>query len=110
MENDKNRPRAAPSTSVIATANDTEWGLVGYVIALNAERAARVSAALEVGMVVLNTGIVSGVAAPSAASSSPTRAGMRTPRHRRVPELQIHCDSRIPIGVTVHLSHTAGAC
>lgn len=50
--------------SVIEAANNTEWGLVGYVITQNLERATRVSSALEVGMVGLNTGIVADVAAP----------------------------------------------
>lgn len=49
---------------VIAAANDTVWGLVGYVITRDLDRANRVSAALEVGMVGVNTGIVSDVAAP----------------------------------------------
>lgn len=50
--------------AVIEVANDTEWGLVAYVITRDLDRATRVSAALEVGMVGLNTGIVSDVAAP----------------------------------------------
>lgn len=50
--------------AVIELANDTEWGLVGYIMTQNLERATRVSSALEVGMVGLNTGVVSDVAAP----------------------------------------------
>lgn len=49
---------------VIERANDTEWGLVAYVMTQNLERAIRVSAELEAGMVGLNTGVVSDVAAP----------------------------------------------
>lgn len=50
--------------AVLAAANNTEWGLVGYIITQDVDRANRVSAALEVGMVGLNTGVVSDVAAP----------------------------------------------
>jgi succinate-semialdehyde dehydrogenase/glutarate-semialdehyde dehydrogenase len=62
-------PVAAISTftdeaSVIAAANDTEWGLVGYVVTENLDRALRVSDALEVGMVGINTGVVSNPSAP----------------------------------------------
>jgi succinate-semialdehyde dehydrogenase/glutarate-semialdehyde dehydrogenase len=48
----------------IARANDTEWGLVGYVITRDLDRALNVSERLEVGMVGLNTGIVSTPSAP----------------------------------------------
>jgi succinate-semialdehyde dehydrogenase/glutarate-semialdehyde dehydrogenase len=49
---------------VLTAANDTDWGLVGYVVTNDLNRALRVSEALEVGMVGLNTGIVSNPAAP----------------------------------------------
>jgi succinate-semialdehyde dehydrogenase/glutarate-semialdehyde dehydrogenase len=49
---------------VIRLANDTEWGLVGYVFTENMDKALRFSAELEVGMVGLNTGLVSNPAAP----------------------------------------------
>jgi succinate-semialdehyde dehydrogenase / glutarate-semialdehyde dehydrogenase len=49
---------------VIAMANDTDWGLVGYVFTQDLDVAARFSAALEVGMVGVNTGVVSNPAAP----------------------------------------------
>jgi succinate-semialdehyde dehydrogenase/glutarate-semialdehyde dehydrogenase len=49
---------------VIQRANDTESGLVGYVFTQDVDRAARFAAALEVGMVGVNTGIVSSPAAP----------------------------------------------
>jgi succinate-semialdehyde dehydrogenase/glutarate-semialdehyde dehydrogenase len=49
---------------VLRLANDTEWGLVGYVFTENMEKALRFSAELEVGMVGLNTGLVSNPAAP----------------------------------------------
>jgi succinate-semialdehyde dehydrogenase/glutarate-semialdehyde dehydrogenase len=49
---------------VLTLANDTDWGLVGYVVTNDLNRALRVSEALEVGMVGLNTGIVSNPAAP----------------------------------------------
>jgi succinate-semialdehyde dehydrogenase/glutarate-semialdehyde dehydrogenase len=49
---------------VLRLANDTEWGLVGYVFTENMDKALRFSADLEVGMVGLNTGLVSNPAAP----------------------------------------------
>ena len=44
---------------VIALANDTEWGLVGYVFTQDSTGALNVCEALEVGMVGLNAGLVS---------------------------------------------------
>ncbi|MFI2034537.1 NAD-dependent succinate-semialdehyde dehydrogenase [Streptomyces bottropensis] len=49
---------------VIRRANDTPWGLVGYVFTEGLDRALRVSERLEVGMVGVNTGRVSNPAAP----------------------------------------------
>jgi succinate-semialdehyde dehydrogenase / glutarate-semialdehyde dehydrogenase len=49
---------------VIRRANDTDWGLVGYVFTQDLDRAFTVSEALEVGMVGLNQGIVSNPATP----------------------------------------------
>jgi succinate-semialdehyde dehydrogenase/glutarate-semialdehyde dehydrogenase len=49
---------------VVTFANDTPWGLVGYVITNDLQRALRMSETLEVGMVGINTGIVSNHAAP----------------------------------------------
>ncbi|MGI5459961.1 NAD-dependent succinate-semialdehyde dehydrogenase [Streptomyces sp. CA-249302] len=49
---------------VLARANDTPWGLVGYLFTQNLDRALRVSEGMEVGMVGLNTGLVSNPAAP----------------------------------------------
>ncbi len=49
---------------VLQRANDTEWGLVGYVFTQDIDRAFAVSEALEVGMVGLNAGIVSNPATP----------------------------------------------
>ncbi|HEY1972560.1 MAG TPA: NAD-dependent succinate-semialdehyde dehydrogenase, partial [Pseudonocardia sp.] len=49
---------------VLALANSTEFGLVGYVFTRDLERSLRVSEELEVGMVGLNTGVVSDPAAP----------------------------------------------
>ncbi len=48
----------------IRIANDTEHGLAGYVVSQNIERATRVGARLETGMVGINRGLVSNVAAP----------------------------------------------
>ncbi|KAA0022497.1 NAD-dependent succinate-semialdehyde dehydrogenase [Antrihabitans cavernicola] len=49
---------------VIDAANDTEWGLVGYLFTQDIDRALRLSDRMEVGMVGLNTGLVSNPAAP----------------------------------------------
>lgn len=49
---------------VLRLANDTEWGLVGYVFTESMDKALRFSAELEVGMVGLNTGLVSNPIAP----------------------------------------------
>ncbi len=49
---------------VLALANDTEHGLVGYVFTENLRRALHFSESLETGMVGLNKGIVSTPAAP----------------------------------------------
>ena len=51
-------------TQAVAAANDTEFGLVGYLFTRDLNRALRVSEALESGMVGLNTGLVSNPAAP----------------------------------------------
>ena len=48
----------------LAAANDTEYGLVGYVYTRDLKRGMRVSEALETGMVGLNRGLVSNPAAP----------------------------------------------
>ena len=49
---------------VVEMANDTPWGLVGYLFTRDVDRSFRVSDALEVGMIGLNTGMVSNPAAP----------------------------------------------
>jgi succinate-semialdehyde dehydrogenase/glutarate-semialdehyde dehydrogenase len=48
----------------VRAANDTEWGLAAYVFTENLGRALSVSERLDVGMVGLNTGLVSNPAAP----------------------------------------------
>jgi succinate-semialdehyde dehydrogenase/glutarate-semialdehyde dehydrogenase len=48
----------------IAAANNTEYGLVGYLFTRDLNRALRVAEALDTGMVGLNQGIVSNAAAP----------------------------------------------
>jgi len=48
----------------VRLANDTDWGLVGYLFTQDLDRALDVSERLEVGMVGLNTGLVSNPAAP----------------------------------------------
>ncbi|MFN8096918.1 MAG: NAD-dependent succinate-semialdehyde dehydrogenase [Dermatophilaceae bacterium] len=54
----------ATEQEVIAKANDTEFGLVGYLFTKDLSRALRVAEALEFGMVGINQGIVSNPAAP----------------------------------------------
>ncbi|HVV09290.1 MAG TPA: NAD-dependent succinate-semialdehyde dehydrogenase [Amycolatopsis sp.] len=49
---------------VIAAANSTDYGLVAYIFTENYRRALRVAEAMETGMVGLNQGSVSNVAAP----------------------------------------------
>ncbi|KAA0078885.1 NAD-dependent succinate-semialdehyde dehydrogenase [Mycolicibacterium sp. P9-64] len=49
---------------VVALANDTPWGLVGYVFTKDLDRAFNASEDLQVGMVGLNSGIVSDPATP----------------------------------------------
>ncbi|WP_237571600.1 NAD-dependent succinate-semialdehyde dehydrogenase [Mycolicibacterium lacusdiani] len=49
---------------VIKRANDTDWGLVGYLFTQDVDRAFDLSERLEVGMVGVNTGVVSNPAAP----------------------------------------------
>jgi succinate-semialdehyde dehydrogenase/glutarate-semialdehyde dehydrogenase len=49
---------------VVQLANDTNSGLVGYVFTERVDKAMRFASALEVGMVGLNTGLVSNPAAP----------------------------------------------
>lgn len=49
---------------VIAQANDTEVGLAGYFFSKDIQRCYRVAEALEVGMVGVNTGLISDPAAP----------------------------------------------
>jgi len=48
----------------IASANDTEYGLVAYVFTSNLKRAFRVCEGLETGMIGLNQGMVSNAGAP----------------------------------------------
>jgi succinate-semialdehyde dehydrogenase / glutarate-semialdehyde dehydrogenase len=49
---------------VLAAANDTPWGLMGYVFTTSVDRAFRLSERLQTGMVGINTGLVSNPAAP----------------------------------------------
>ena len=48
----------------VARANDTDWGLVGYLFTQDIDRAFDLSERLEVGMVGVNPGVVSNPAAP----------------------------------------------
>lgn len=49
---------------VVEMANDTAWGLVGYLYTRDVDRGFRLSETIEVGMLGLNTGLVSNPAAP----------------------------------------------
>ena len=49
---------------VVKMANDTEVGLAGYFFSKDIQRCYRVAEAMEVGMVGVNTGLISDVAAP----------------------------------------------
>jgi len=55
---------AADEAEAITLANDTEFGLVAYVYTRDGSRQARVSEALEAGMVGVNEGLVSTAQAP----------------------------------------------
>jgi succinate-semialdehyde dehydrogenase/glutarate-semialdehyde dehydrogenase len=48
----------------VAVANDTDYGLAGYLMTNDLGRATRVGRRLEVGMIGINSGIISDVAAP----------------------------------------------
>ncbi len=48
----------------VAAANDTEFGLMGYVFTQDLARALRMAESLEVGMVGVNAGVISNPAAP----------------------------------------------
>jgi succinate-semialdehyde dehydrogenase/glutarate-semialdehyde dehydrogenase len=56
--------RFATEEQALRLANDTEYGLIGYVFTKNLDRALRVIEGLEVGMVGLNAGVISNPAAP----------------------------------------------
>ncbi|PWU55494.1 succinate-semialdehyde dehydrogenase (NADP(+)) [Micromonospora globispora] len=56
--------RFTDEADVIRMANDTEFGLAAYLFSRDAERIWRVAAALETGMVGINTGLISNEVAP----------------------------------------------
>ncbi len=58
----------------IAAANNTEYGLAAYIYTESLDRALRVSRALESGMVGVNRGVISDVAAPFGVSRNPGSA------------------------------------
>ena len=49
---------------LVRIANDTEVGLAGYIFSRDIERCYRIAEALEVGMVGVNTGLISDTAIP----------------------------------------------
>jgi Aldehyde dehydrogenase family len=77
----------------------TPWGLVGYVVTQDLDRALNVSEEREVGMVGLNAGIVSDPATPFGGVDIWAGPGRRSPRHRRVPRIQVdqHADSTVSL-------------
>jgi succinate-semialdehyde dehydrogenase/glutarate-semialdehyde dehydrogenase len=56
--------RFSDEAEAVALANDTEFGLAAYLFTRDAERTWRVAAALEAGMVGINTGLISNEVAP----------------------------------------------
>ncbi|MEH0424828.1 NAD-dependent succinate-semialdehyde dehydrogenase [Streptomyces stelliscabiei] len=56
--------RFSTETEAIAIANNTEHGLASYVMTSHIDRARRVAARLQAGMVGINRGLISEVAAP----------------------------------------------
>jgi succinate-semialdehyde dehydrogenase/glutarate-semialdehyde dehydrogenase len=56
--------RFQDESDAIRMANDTEFGLAAYLFTRDAERTWRVSAALEAGMIGINTGLISNEIAP----------------------------------------------
>jgi succinate-semialdehyde dehydrogenase / glutarate-semialdehyde dehydrogenase len=56
--------RFSSEWEAIHQANDTEFGLAAYLFTENLDRAARISSGLQAGMVAINQGLVSNVAAP----------------------------------------------
>ena len=56
--------RVAGEDEAVELANATRYGLAAYVFTTNLDRAARVTDALETGMVGINQGVVANVAAP----------------------------------------------
>jgi succinate-semialdehyde dehydrogenase/glutarate-semialdehyde dehydrogenase len=56
--------RFTDEADAVAMANDTEFGLASYLFTADAARIWRVAAALEAGMVGINTGLISNEIAP----------------------------------------------
>jgi succinate-semialdehyde dehydrogenase/glutarate-semialdehyde dehydrogenase len=56
--------RFTDEAEAVHMANDTEFGLAAYLFARDAERIWRIAAALEAGMVGINTGLISNEVAP----------------------------------------------
>jgi succinate-semialdehyde dehydrogenase/glutarate-semialdehyde dehydrogenase len=56
--------RFTTEQEAVARANDSEYGLAAYIFTQDIDRALRVSRMLETGMVGLNRGVISDVAAP----------------------------------------------
>nr|WP_238431481.1 aldehyde dehydrogenase family protein [Streptomyces cavernae] len=75
--------RFTDETDATRMVNDTECGLAAYLFAKDAERVWRVVAALEAGMVGINTGLISNETPPSEASSSRHKGSLHYERPMR---------------------------
>jgi succinate-semialdehyde dehydrogenase/glutarate-semialdehyde dehydrogenase len=77
---------------VVKLANDTEVGLAGYFFSRDVHRIFRVAEALEVGMVGVNTGLISDPAAPFGGVK---QSGKLLPSRFHILELIIYQDSDV---------------
>ncbi|MFJ8494511.1 aldehyde dehydrogenase family protein [Streptomyces sp. NPDC094038] len=82
--------RFTDEQDAVRAANDTESGLAAYLFARDTERIWRIGAALEAGMVGVDTGLISNEVAPfggvQAVGDRPGGPGLR---HRGVPRTQV---------------------
>ncbi len=74
----------------VRMANDTPWGLAGYLFTQDVDHGFRVAEALEVGMVGLNTASCPTQPRRLAGSRPRVWAVMAAAWHRRVPRVQVH--------------------
>ena len=78
----------------VRLANDTEYGLVGYVFTEDLARGQRMIERLETGMMGLNVGVVSNAAAPfGGCEACPASAARAAPRASTSTCNQVHADA-----------------